>query len=660
MATYTDVQNARSAFLVVVGDATSGYLGNPLLSPPLKDFTTYVSLLDTELANAGGAGAPVSVFESQIADYESSTQYVQKLTISNRDTQVRADAEEFYINETSSVTQAFGTVHQTETTDRQNSLVLTEHTVTTTGIGATPGVVSEIITPLNYFDEQPLTIKTGVSYLELYSERIGGTGDLKLYIELSEVDALGTTLITELTAPLTTQAIKETYAEPVETYGKYRIHVKTNEHVMSSSNNRLKIKLFAFATGGATADLKVYSNASKLSNYYSSIFEPRPDLTGEDGDIGPPGPTGPQGATGPQGDPGPQGIQGEVGPEGPQGETGPQGDQGIQGIQGEIGPQGIQGIQGIQGVQGVQGDQGIQGPVGPEGAVEGEVTYGEIIENVGTIALTSAAYQGWNTGTASNLHGVTFTQGTGTTENKLVASQEAGVYRVIVALSISSQSNNVDVDCGLSINGTVDTTTLTKRHFQNAGKSGSFVITKLVDLGLNGQVGIKMKTVSGSATINIETISFNMSRLEGVGPALTSEYISAASTSGGQTFAYSAAGDTLVNMFTNITNTSNITLTNSSTFTVTRAGVYQINANCSFVNVSGTDTYAMKLYRNGTRSGFLYGQGHFSLFANAQSTLNFTTIIPVSVNDTFEIKLQIPIAGQMRIREIDFSMLRIA
>jgi hypothetical protein len=70
MTTYTDVQNTRSTFLTVVGDGTSGYKGNFLMKSPIQDFTVYVSLLDTELVNAGGATAPTSVFESQIARFE--------------------------------------------------------------------------------------------------------------------------------------------------------------------------------------------------------------------------------------------------------------------------------------------------------------------------------------------------------------------------------------------------------------------------------------------------------------------------------------------------------------------------------------------------------------------------------------------------------------
>ena len=93
MSTYTDVQNARTAFVDAVGGESAGYIGNPLMESPLISFTEFLSTMASELTAAGGASAPVAVFDSQINDYTKMTTYLDKLIISNRDSQILSDAD---------------------------------------------------------------------------------------------------------------------------------------------------------------------------------------------------------------------------------------------------------------------------------------------------------------------------------------------------------------------------------------------------------------------------------------------------------------------------------------------------------------------------------------------------------------------------------------
>ena len=357
MSTYQDQQNARAAFVAVVGDAGSGYLGNPFMKPPLKTFATYLITMDQELTDAGGAGAPSSVFDSQITDFNRMTVYVQKLIIQNRDSQILADAEEFYFLESLDVDQVFGASHANNATNvLLYSSRRTEAYVETTGITTTPGLISTYVTPEDYYITSNLPVLSGVCYIDLYAEKTSVAGDLGVYFEIDEVEADGITPIANITTGLLTDLVKKNNATIIPTtYGVYRIFLRNpTDYTMASDTSRLIIKIYAFSSTG-TVDLKYYTNDSKTSYFYSTVVEPKPNLTGPTGDVGI------QGIQGIQGDTGAQGIQGDTGAQGIQGDTG------AQGIQGEVGPQGPQGDQGIQGIQGIQGESGTNGANGANG-----------------------------------------------------------------------------------------------------------------------------------------------------------------------------------------------------------------------------------------------------------------------------------------------------
>ena len=185
MSTYTDVQNARTAFVDAVGGESAGYIGNPLMESQLISFTEFLSTMASELTAAGGASAPVAVFDSQINDYTKMTTYLDKLIISNRDSQILSDADEFYFKESADVTQSFGTIH----TGTTSNVILeasgeAERYIATTGITTSSGVIATYVTPVDYFNTTTMNIAAGVTYLELYAEKTSGAGELSLFIDI--------------------------------------------------------------------------------------------------------------------------------------------------------------------------------------------------------------------------------------------------------------------------------------------------------------------------------------------------------------------------------------------------------------------------------------------------------------------------------------------
>ena len=394
MSTYQDQQNARAAFVAVVGDATSGYLGNPFMKPPLKTFATYLITMDQELTDAGGAGAPSSVFDSQITDFNRMTVYVQKLIIQNRDSQILADAEEFYFLESLDVDQAFGVSNANNATNvLLYSSRRTEAYVETTGITTTPGLISTYVTPEDYYITSNLPVSSGVCYIDLYAEKTSGAGDLGVYFDIDEVEADGITPIANITTGLLTDLVKKNNATIIPTtYGVYRIFLRNpTGYTMASDTSRLIIKIYAFSSVG-TVDLKYYTNDSKTSYFYSTVVEPKPNLTGPTGDVG------------------------------------------------------IQGIQGIQGITGDTGAQGIQGDTGPTGPV---LEYCRVNKNYQSLTTTAnATYNVYNT-TQGPTNGMTYTNGTSSSSPTKVTVTVAGTYEIFMDFKYyitTSGSHEVNMD----------------------------------------------------------------------------------------------------------------------------------------------------------------------------------------------------------------------
>lgn len=243
-------------------------------------------------------------------------------------------------------------------------------------------------------------------------------------------------------------------ATVVSSQNIYVYQLYVNSYTLASLTSRIAIELWAFTDSGINQLVTQHRN-NTLSNVVTTIAQ----------------------------------FEGPVGPTGP------------------VGPQGIQGI---------TGDTGPTGATGAPGVVTGNTCYGEIYQTSdGTISLTTS-YIGWNTGVAGNSLTTGFTAGTGSIPDS-VDIQVAGVYQIVASFSIQSNTANRDARFGISVDGIVDSSTETDRHFQSSGSSGSFTITRLLDLTIGQKIGIQMKTIAESAVITPKNIQFNVTKLVGYG-----------------------------------------------------------------------------------------------------------------------------------------------
>ena len=145
------------------------------------------------------------------------------------------------------------------------------------------------------------------------------------------------------------------------------------------------------------------------------------------------------------------------------------------------------------------------------GTVPG-VAYGEVVDSGGTSISLSTTYIGFNTGDVGEISNMTFTAGAGN-DPDVLAPDEDGTYQLVASFSISSQEANRTITAAVSVNGTIDTDTEVNRSFQSTGSSGSFSITKLLDLTAGDEVGIEIKTNTTPNTIDVDNISFNLTSI---------------------------------------------------------------------------------------------------------------------------------------------------
>ena len=145
------------------------------------------------------------------------------------------------------------------------------------------------------------------------------------------------------------------------------------------------------------------------------------------------------------------------------------------------------------------------------GTVPG-VAYGEVVDDGGTSISLATTYVGFNTGVVGEISNMTFTAGTGS-DPDVLAPDEDGTYQLVASFSVSSQDANRSITAAVSINGTIDTDTEVDRSFQSTNSSGSFSITKLLDLTAGDEVGIEIKTNNTPTTIDVDNISFNLTSI---------------------------------------------------------------------------------------------------------------------------------------------------
>lgn len=138
--------------------------------------------------------------------------------------------------------------------------------------------------------------------------------------------------------------------------------------------------------------------------------------------------------------------------------------------------------------------------------------YGEVVDPGGTSITLALTYVGFNTGAVGELSGMTFSAGAGNDPDTLAPNSD-GVYQLVASFSISSQEANRNITAAVSVNGTIDTDTEVHRSFTASGSSGSFSITKLLDLTAGDEVGIEIKTNTTPNTIDVDNISFNLTSM---------------------------------------------------------------------------------------------------------------------------------------------------
>ena len=273
MSTYSDVQNTRALFVSAVGTSTSGYLGNPLLNPPLKTFTTILATMAQELVDAGGESATTEFLDTQVAEYTKLVSYVEKLTEQNRDEQIHSNGVDFYFTGTGDVTKTFGSSHTGDMTDRILEMTREpEASVEVTGITTTATTTIATYTSMTGYEMIPSD--KGMMCIDLYAEKTDGDGDVYVYFHAVLVSSTGNSTYDNLYDTTISTTTKKNYATLIPAVkGLYKIYAKAPEASIPTTNstsNRLKLTIYAFTSSG-TANLKWYTNGSSFSKFRSTI-----------------------------------------------------------------------------------------------------------------------------------------------------------------------------------------------------------------------------------------------------------------------------------------------------------------------------------------------------------------------------------------------------
>ena len=332
----TNYNSALANVTTALGNTTTGYIGNPLMKAPLQTFTAFSSVESAEKTAAGGDSAPSSFFSRKIIEFEKIVEYITNITSENRDSQIRLRSDVFYLSGSSSVTQDAGTTHlgdaTSTTTSAETAKFLQTEKLTTSHV-----LVASYKLPAGYFDADTLKIRQGMTYIELYAQKVSGSGTVKVYYTLSEVASDGTTAVANIPSPAISTSIQATYATTVSTNAKYTIYSQFPNHSISNVSNRLLLNIYAFASTGSDSILKIHFNNTTSSMLYTTLVKPPDTLVGPagaDGATGATGATGPSGSTGATGATGPSGSTGATGPSGSTGATGPSGAAGVQHVGG--------------------------------------------------------------------------------------------------------------------------------------------------------------------------------------------------------------------------------------------------------------------------------------------------------------------------------------
>ena len=144
------------------------------------------------------------------------------------------------------------------------------------------------------------------------------------------------------------------------------------------------------------------------------------------------------------------------------------------------------------------------------------MTYAEIFEVGGAGITVGTSYQGWNTGTVGEISGMIFTPGTGTTPDTItVNGTGGGAYQLQASYTLEVHSNAI-ITIAVFLDGIEIPTTTTSRAFSN-NSTGSFSITDLISMEAGQVLDIRLKSDTAGVLVDPVNISFNVTKLVGVG-----------------------------------------------------------------------------------------------------------------------------------------------
>jgi hypothetical protein len=136
----------------------------------------------------------------------------------------------------------------------------------------------------------------------------------------------------------------------------------------------------------------------------------------------------------------------------------------------------------------------------------------------GSPIIVGTAYQGWNTGNVGEINEMVFVPGGSTGANADALRVNAGfggVYQIQASYTLQVGSNT-NITIAVFLQGVEIATTTTSRAFSN-NSTGSFSITDLIQIEAGQEVDIRLKSSVGGAAVTPVNVSFNITKLVGVG-----------------------------------------------------------------------------------------------------------------------------------------------
>ena len=161
----------------------------------------------------------------------------------------------------------------------------------------------------------------------------------------------------------------------------------------------------------------------------------------------------------------------------------------------------------------------VPGATGATGFVSGSIAFGEMYEYDGaTITLTSSTQTyPWTNTIQGDISQMTYNAGTGGAASNLVII-EGGVYQVNGSFSISVDTNDVQIETSVAVNGSILPETTTVRGFQGTSRAGAYAMTHLINLNTGDQVSVRFGCANrNNVGVDINNVSLNLTKCVGIG-----------------------------------------------------------------------------------------------------------------------------------------------